>query len=98
MSKAQWQAVKAGRRRSDPRMAALDRRPPATRRYRPRSPGTTPGSRTSTPASAEVYRGLGQLYTENPEFRANYDKYRTGLADFMQAAMAYYADHTLAKA
>jgi hypothetical protein len=33
---------------------------------------------------------------ENPEFRAYYDRYREGLADFMQAAMAYYADHSLA--
>jgi len=47
------------------------------------------------PASAEMYRGLGRLYTENDEFRANYDKYGAGLADFMKAAMAYYADHTL---
>ena len=48
------------------------------------------------PCSAEVFRGLGQLYTENDEFRANYDKYRPGLADFMREAMAYYADHMLA--
>jgi hypothetical protein len=47
-------------------------------------------------ASAEMYRGLGRLYVGHEEFRAFYDKYRPGLADFMQAAMAYYADHTLA--
>lgn len=45
--------------------------------------------------TAEAYRGLGQLYVENDEFRAQYDAYRPGLADFMQAAMNYYADHTL---
>jgi hypothetical protein len=44
-----------------------------------------------------MYRGLGRLYVEHEEFRAFYDKYRPGLADFMQAAMAYYADHTLAQ-
>ena len=49
------------------------------------------------PASAELYRGLGQGYAEHPDFRKFYDKYRPGLADFMQAAMAYYADHTLAQ-
>lgn len=48
------------------------------------------------PVSAEIYRGLGQLYVENPEFRGFYDKYRLGLADFMQAAMIYYAEHALA--
>jgi DNA-binding transcriptional MerR regulator len=45
---------------------------------------------------AERYRGLGQLYAEHPEFRAFYEKYRPGLADFMRAAMEYYSDHALA--
>jgi DNA-binding transcriptional MerR regulator len=49
------------------------------------------------PASAELYRGLGQLYTGHPEFRATYDRYRPDLADFMAAAMACYADEVLAK-
>ena len=47
------------------------------------------------PASAEVYSGLGQLYVEHPEFRAYYEAYAPNLADFMQAAMNYYAEHTL---
>jgi MerR family transcriptional regulator, thiopeptide resistance regulator len=46
-------------------------------------------------ANADAYRGLGQLYVENDEFRAFYERYRPGLADFMRAAMTYYADHTL---
>ncbi len=45
--------------------------------------------------SAEVYRGLGHLYTENDEFRANYDKYAPGLADYMQQAMEYFWEHSL---
>ncbi len=44
------------------------------------------------PVSAEIYRGLGQMYVTNDEFRAFYDKVKSGLADFMQPAMAYYAD------
>ena len=48
------------------------------------------------PTSAEMYRGLGQMYTQDDRFRAYYDKYRPGLADFMAAAMAYYAENTLA--
>ena len=47
------------------------------------------------PVSAEVYRGLGELYTEHEDFRKFYEKYRPGLADFMKAAMTHYADHTL---
>ncbi len=42
-----------------------------------------------------MYSGLGQLYVEHDEFRAYYEKYRPGLADFLQKAMTYYADHTL---
>ncbi len=37
---------------------------------------------------------LRELRTHE-EFRAYYDKYRTDLADFMEAAMTHYADHTL---
>ena len=47
--------------------------------------------------TAESYRGLGQGYAEHPEFRAFYEKYRPGLANFMCTAMSYYADHTLAE-
>ncbi len=49
------------------------------------------------PADAAVYAGLGQLYTDHPEFRAHYDKYRPDLADFMRAAMEHFAEHTLSK-
>lgn len=49
------------------------------------------------PASAEVFAGLGKLYVEHPEFRATYDRYRPGLADFLAAAMAHYADTVLTK-
>lgn len=47
------------------------------------------------PANAEIYRGLGQMYAEHPEFRAFYDQHRLDLADFMQAAMTHYADTVL---
>ena len=47
------------------------------------------------PASAERYRGLGQLYVTHPEFRAFYDNYSEGLADFIAEAMAHYADTIL---
>jgi hypothetical protein len=47
------------------------------------------------PAGADVYRGLGHLYVEHEEFRAHYDSYRTGLADFMKASMDTFCEHTL---
>ncbi len=48
------------------------------------------------PCNAQVYRGLGEMYVSNEEFRAYYEKFAEGLADFMQMAMNYYADKVLA--
>ncbi len=96
MSKGQWQAVRdegdavtrglAGlmdRPVDDPEVQAL-----IARHYKWVCTFWTP--------DAAAYTGLGQLYTDNPEFRANYDKYAVGLADFLREAMAYYAEHELA--
>lgn len=91
MSKDQWEAVKdegeavtqelaalADRRADDPEVQAL-----IARHYRWVCTFWTP--------DAAAYEGLGQLYTDNPEFRATYDKYRVGLADFLREAMTAYA-------
>ena len=42
-------------------------------------------------ASKEVYLGLGQLYVTNSEFRDHYEKYGTGLADYLNTAIKKYA-------
>jgi len=39
------------------------------------------------PAPAEVYRGLGQMYLDHPEFRAYYEERAEGLAEFMRASI-----------
>ncbi|MCF7826245.1 MAG: MerR family transcriptional regulator [Candidatus Marinimicrobia bacterium] len=44
---------------------------------------------------ADMYKGLGQLYVENPEFTAYYEKIKPGLAAFMCQAMGYFADTSL---
>lgn len=44
----------------------------------------------------ESYKGLGDLYTQDPRFRANYDRTDPRLAEFMRAAMVAYADARLA--
>lgn len=43
----------------------------------------------------EAYKGLGDLYVSNPEFKAFYDNYKPGLAEFLKAGMIYYADKNL---
>jgi MerR family transcriptional regulator, thiopeptide resistance regulator len=97
LSKSQWQAIRqegdqvtrdladlAERQPDDPQVQAA-----IARHYAWIEHFWTP--------TAEAYRGLGQLYTTNDEFRANYDRYRPGLADFMQAAINYYCDHNFGK-
>lgn len=98
MSKEQWRAVKAegdaisrgmaelmGRVPSDPDVQALMARQHAW-------------IEEFYECSPEVFEGLGQLYATHPEFRATYDKYAPGLADFMAEAMAWFAVEVLAEA
>jgi DNA-binding transcriptional MerR regulator len=42
--------------------------------------------------SAEVYRGLADMYVADPRFAANYERVKPGLTEFMRAAMHVYAD------
>ena len=98
MSKAQWQAVKQESDDITRAIAALADKAPGDPAVQKLIAQHHAWIENFYPASAEVYRGLGQLYASHPEFRAHYDQYRPDLADFMQAAMAYYADHSLIKA
>ena len=97
MSKAQWQAVQEegdavtrlmgeymGQPVSDPDVQAAIARHHAW-------------IENFYPCSAEMHRGLGQMYVDDPRFTATYDKVRPGLAVFMRDAMAYYAEQTLTK-
>jgi DNA-binding transcriptional MerR regulator len=43
----------------------------------------------------ESYTGLGNLYADDPRFRANFDKTDPRLAEFLRAAMAAYAQARL---
>ena len=95
MSMDHWQAVKDEGEAVTQELARLTDRPVddpevqalIARHYKWVSTFWTP--------DAEAYRGLGQRYTDNPEFRANYDKYRAGLADFLREAIAYYSEHSM---
>jgi DNA-binding transcriptional MerR regulator len=97
MSKDQWNDVKAEGDAISRRMAELMGRAAGDPEVQATIARQHAWIEKFYPCSAEVFQGLGQHYAENPEFRANYDKYRPGLADFMRDAMAYYARHTLAK-
>ncbi len=96
MSKAQWNDVKAEGDAISRRMAELMGRDPAAPEVQATIARQHAWIERFYPCSAEMFEGLGQHYADHPEFRATYDKYALGLADFMRDAMAYYAIHTLA--
>jgi DNA-binding transcriptional MerR regulator len=97
MSKAQWQVVKAEGDEVTRGLAALMDRDPGDEAVQALIARHHAWIEQFYPASAELYRGLGQLYVTHPEFRATYDGYRPDLADFMAAAMNHYADEVLEK-
>ena len=47
------------------------------------------------PAPAAAFKGLGQMYVNDPRFRERYDGRQVGLAEYMAAAMASFADREL---
>jgi DNA-binding transcriptional MerR regulator len=97
LTKQQWQAVKDEGDTVTRAIAKLADTPPESPEVQTLIARHHAWIENFYPASAEMYRGLGQLYTEHDEFRAFYGKYRLGLADFMRAAMAHYADSVLAE-
>ncbi len=40
----------------------------------------------------DIYRGLATMYVQDERFKANYENIATGLAQYMQDAMFYFAD------
>jgi len=45
--------------------------------------------------SAESYVGLGRMYVDDPRFKANYDKVRPGLAEYLLEGITAYAAEKL---
>jgi hypothetical protein len=41
----------------------------------------------------ELYRGLAEMYVADPRFQAYHDKFKPGLARFMQSAMIAFCDY-----
>jgi DNA-binding transcriptional MerR regulator len=92
MTRAQWNAVQAEGDEVTRGLAALMDRAPGDAEVQALIARHHAWIEHFYPASAELYAGLGRGYAQHPEFRAFYDRYRPGLADFMAAAMAHYAE------
>ncbi len=50
------------------------------------------GLRVFYEPNLKLYRGLAEMYVDDPRFRANYEKVAPGLAQFLHDAMIYYID------
>jgi DNA-binding transcriptional MerR regulator len=97
MSKQQWQALQQEGQEVHLALAALMDKPADDPQVQALIARHYAMMNQFYPVSAEIYRGLGQLYISNDEFRAFYDRIRPGLADFLQPAMVYCAEHSLAQ-
>jgi DNA-binding transcriptional MerR regulator len=95
MSRAEWKAVGAEGEAVTTGLAALTDREPGDPQVQELIARHHAWIENFYPCSPEVYRGLGQGYAEHPEFRAHYEKYKPGLADFLSVAMNHYADQVL---
>ncbi|MEW5869330.1 MAG: MerR family transcriptional regulator [Chloroflexota bacterium] len=91
MSKAQWQALKEEGEQIYQEMASLMGRAPDDAQVQQVIAHHHAMIEHFYTAPAELYAGLGRLYIEDPEFRAFFERYAPGLADFMQAAMMVYS-------
>ena len=97
MNREQWEAVGAEGGAVAEALAALAERDPGDAEVQSQIARHHAWIVNFYACPAERYRGLGQLYVEHPEFRAFYDKFRPGLAEFVAEAMNLYADRVLDK-
>ena len=95
MSKEQWKGIQAQGGEVTLRIAGLMDRDPSETEVQEAIAGHHAWIENFYTAPADLYRGLGQMYVENDEFRAFYEQIKVGLAEFMRDAMTYFAGHTL---
>jgi DNA-binding transcriptional MerR regulator len=95
LSKAEWEAVKQEGDEITRQMASLMEKPADDPLVQQAIARQWTWLEHFYPVTPEIFRGLGSLYTDNPEFTATYDRYQPGLATFMKAAMEVYADRRL---
>jgi len=90
MSKEQWQAVKQQGDDITRRMAGLMGCPAGDPQVQATIAQHRAWLENFYPVSREIYEGLANGYVENDEFRATYERYTAGLAEFMRNAMLIY--------
>ena len=92
MTKEQMDAIKKAGEDLAKRIAAVMPKGPTSKEAQELIAEHYNALRTFYEPNFEMYRGLGQMYVDDPRFTAYYDRFAKGLALFMRDAMAYYAD------
>ena len=95
MSKSQWEAIKQEGELIAQNLTQLMDRDPREHTVQAWIKRQHAWIENFYPASADVFKGLGEMYATHPEFRAYYDGYARGLADFLKKAINHYAETIL---
>jgi len=90
MSRSDWQTVKETMNEIPRHLATLMERSPEDPEVQTWIAKHHAWIETFYPCDAEVYCGLADLYTGDDRFRAFYDRFAPGLADFMKRAMVVF--------
>jgi DNA-binding transcriptional MerR regulator len=91
MTKAEFRGVKAEAEAIYADLAALAERAPSAPEVQEVVARHWRHIERFFPVTGEVYAGLAKMYIEDARFRAFFERYRPGLADFVSAAMTLYA-------
>jgi DNA-binding transcriptional MerR regulator len=92
LTKEQWQNVKKEGEDNTKRLASLMSKDPASKEVQDAIAKHYAHLNNFYTPNLVMYRGLGNLYVTDGRFRAHYDKYAKGLADFIKKAIDIFCD------
>lgn len=93
LTKEQWQAVRKEGEDNTKLLASLMARDPASPEVQAAIRKHYDHLNNFYTPNPEMYRGLGSMYVSDVRFRAHYDKYAKGLADFIKKAIDVFCDN-----
>jgi len=97
LTKEQWQAVKKEGEDNSRLLASLMGKDPASKEVQAAIKKHYDHLNNFYTPNLVMYRGLGNLYVTDGRFRANYDKYAKGLADFIKKTIDVFCDKATVK-
>lgn len=92
MSKEQWQAVKKEGEDNTKLLASLMGKDPASKEVQAAIRKHYEHLNNFYKPDLVMYRGLGELYVTDDRFRAHYEKYGKGLAEYIKKAIDVFCD------